>query len=225
MHTNALSLFRTSDGGRRWVAVALRLPIAGLLSFRTVTTGWGTDEHDGGVAAGPTGNHAIYVTHDGGRTWQTQVLPSPVGYLGSVAAFGGGPSFSTSQDGILPVTLFFPAIQQPDALVLYITDDGGRTWQPTTPLSGGSTTVTSVLGAHHVWMLNGRVIYQTRDGGRHWQAVRSHLPLDNAYPLDVVTLHVWFALAGRSTAQGRATLLKTLDGGQMWVLVQPLLHP
>ena len=224
MNSNALALFQTSDGGRRWVAVATRPPISGLLGFRTATTGWGTDEHTGGVPAGPAGAHTIYATQDGGRTWQAQALPSPIGYVGSVASFGGGPSFATPRDGVLPVTLFFQDGQRASALVLYATHDGGRTWRPTTPLRGGSDATAGVLDGHIGWALDGRAAYLTRDGGRHWQAIRSNVSLTYAYPVDVVTPRVVFALAGRFTAQGgRTTLLKTLDGGRTWALAQPLL--
>ena len=81
------------------------------LSFVNETTGWAT----GFTAAD---NFAwLYITHDGGVTWQHQAIPLPA---------------NASQVSTIPPVFFFVSQTQgwaiDSAQVLYQTTDGGQTW-------------------------------------------------------------------------------------------------
>src|SRR6266851_5935386 len=86
------TIFRTTNGGKSWVAVAstgsdntpATFPSFGHKSglvFVNASTGWAT-------------SNGLYVTHDGGATWQQQPLPAQACCL--------LPTFFTAHDGILP---------------------------------------------------------------------------------------------------------------------------
>src|SRR5581483_9354234 len=99
----AIDIFRTTDGGTTWLKVSSTdqntgnqsgtLPFAGDksgISFISTTTGWVTGTL-------PVDNRAwLYVTHDGGSTWQPQNLPLPANSNVQVATMP--PIFFSSKD-------------------------------------------------------------------------------------------------------------------------------
>ncbi len=116
-------LLATSDGGKSWNELP-QAPMAGRPVFATPRDGW---------VAGNAGGGGIYSTHDGGRTWQgdgpplenlPQSLPTRATY--------GDAKFTDARHGFLPIWLRPSSdAEEPrgTALVLYVTDDGGRSWK------------------------------------------------------------------------------------------------
>ena len=104
-----VSVLRTTDGGKTWLNVATalpgdttppgHLPYGGQKSgirFVNASTGWVT----GTVFAN---NLAwLYVTHDGGSTWNQQTLPLPPNVPPS-QLWIQPPTFFSATDGLLPV--------------------------------------------------------------------------------------------------------------------------
>lgn len=209
---SAVQIFRTSDGGTRWISVSYTavqrsspgsLPYGGSkegLGFRDPTTGFA-----GGRVDGPAGFVYLYVSHDGGATWRHQGLTLPASYGTSYPTFAA-PTFYTPVEGILPVT--FAAAQ-----LVYITHNGGRTWQATRPLHGPVTL--SFGDPQHGWALGAGVLYTTRDEGRHWATMSSNIRFQQDTVLDPTGGAVAFALR-RTAAGGPTTVFRTTDGGRVW---------
>ena len=121
---NPVTIYKTEDGGEDWTKISSSqdkesnpesLPQMGLktgITFLDVSTGWvGFDI--------PAPEPALYVTHDGGQTWQSQELPVPKNNDGLTFSITP-PTFFTKLDGIINVTNI-------DNL-LYVTHDSGKNW-------------------------------------------------------------------------------------------------
>jgi photosystem II stability/assembly factor-like uncharacterized protein len=123
---------------------------------------------NGGTACGSQsipGMATVYLTHDGGNSWASHVLPG-------VAAYGANPAFIDARTGwygssILKTVPSFPGETTFDKL--YLTHDGGSTWSPvptTTAFEGGTF---QFIGPTIGWALYSPSLLLTTDGGRSWQ--------------------------------------------------------
>src|SRR5712692_10069758 len=194
------TIFRTTNGGKSWVAVAstgsdntpATFPYAGRktgLTFVNASTGWAT-------------SNGLYVTHDGGATWQQQPLPAQACCL--------LPTFFTAHDGILP-----------GGSQLFVTHDGGTTWQSTSSLPASSSLVT-FIDMQHGWVAvdNGTMLYRTSDGGAHWAKITPAIAasITSVAQLNFVSTGIGWAL-GYTPEAANTLLFKTTDGGQTWTQV------
>lgn len=212
-------VFRTADGGKTWanVSTALfsdttppgQLPYGGQKSgirFLDGSTGWVT----GSV---PLANLAwLYVTHDGGSTWQQQALPMPPG-LPSARLSVLSPTFFSATDGILPVLFADNTTGSMIATVIYTTRDGGRSWQSTVPVLA-ALPLLSFADMQHGWATDGTALYSTFDGGAHWLKLSPQAGFKNVTRLDFVSDTVGWAIS--SATPTTSTLLKTVDAGRTW---------
>ncbi|HVN51383.1 MAG TPA: hypothetical protein VMT43_08120 [Acidimicrobiales bacterium] len=221
------SLMMTTDGGATWATVDPRLPRTGDVMFYTRTDGY----LGGSVAMNrPFGDRgdALYVTHDGGRTWRKVVVPlddrswpNP-----SWTVIYGVPTFVDSSDGVLPVTL----TKANTALVeWWTTADGGVTWHLSTPPTAGvagieprtlepTAALTSVTGPHAWWVVDDfrgtTETHRTTDVGAHW----THTDDTRL----VWPSPTWFGAANADVAWVLGThLYATTDGGHTWTQVDP----
>jgi photosystem II stability/assembly factor-like uncharacterized protein len=230
------ALLHTTDGGRTWrpvgepgrplqqvdfVASTVGVGIAGTalhLEFVTSVVGWGI--------AGTT----LYRTQDGGRTWQAQSTPLPI----------GGVCFVDQAHGWV-----VNAQQAPTAILS--SADGGRTWHPTTlpPGTGGPTGYANGGGwaqtlrcarPRVLWDLfdfggyaggEGYALYRSADGGHHWRAIAQNQNVVKAAPgpaplpgdLDVVdaaTAYLSGACEACGNGMGTTAIGGTTDGGRTW---------
>src|SRR5712692_127078 len=111
------SILRTNDGGMHWkvVSPANVHHLSGLQgTFLTTSTAW--------VAADMGGSGPLLVlrTTDGGNHWDSISLPESYG------VFIGSPNFINPSDGWLEVRT--AAATQNEAVDIYRTTDGGKTW-------------------------------------------------------------------------------------------------
>lgn len=201
-----VEIFRTTDGGKSWTAVSrtaygsqsnipATFPFTGHktgLTFINASTGWAT---------GPW----LYITHDGGATWQSQILPTAPGQVFAA------PTFFNARDGILPANS-----------QLFVTHDSGTTWQSTSLLPEPSNLVTAFLDMQHGLFAasGGTTLYSTSDGGEHWAKIT---PVFTARitafaQLNFVSTKIGWAL-GYTPEAANTLLFKTTDGGQTWTQI------
>ncbi len=225
-------LLRSTDGGQSWSRLHATLPAPLLprtrspgyitsLSFLNETTGWVTG------SSYSRENSWIYMTNDGGNTWQEQQLPSPQGYSATRRLDLGQPHFFSARDGVLPAasTHF-----DPTGVCAFITHDGGESWQsqPFFALQNYSDEVVdphllidvSVPLPSFTSLTTGWVgnisIYRTTDGGRSWQHFDHQLPIRYSDPgLQFIADRVAFALAYTGEPinfQAPSELYRTMPG-------------
>jgi len=233
-------LLRSTDGGQSWSRLHATLPAPLLprtrspgyitsLSFLNETTGWVTG------SSYSRENSWIYLTNDGGNTWQEQQLPSPQGYAATRLLDLGQPHFFSARDGVLPAasTHF-----DPTGVCAFITHDGGESWQsqPFFALQNYSDEVVdphllidvSVPLPSFTSLTTGWVgnisIYRTTDGGRSWQHFDHQLPIRYSDPgLQFIADRVAFALAYTGEPinfQAPSELYRTTDGGKSWTTLR-----
>ena len=233
-------LLRSTDGGQSWSRLHATLPAPLLprtrspgyitsLSFLNETTGWVTG------SSYSRENSWIYMTNDGGNTWQEQQLPSPQGYSATRLLDLGQPHFFSARDGVLPAasTHF-----DPTGVCAFITHDGGESWQsqPFFALQNYSDEVVdphllidvSVPLPSFTSLTTGWVgtisIYRTTDGGRSWQHFDHQLPIRYSDPgLQFIADRVAFALAFTGEPinfQAPSELYRTMDGGKSWTTLR-----
>jgi photosystem II stability/assembly factor-like uncharacterized protein len=223
----AVDVFRTTDGGKTWTKVSTASPTytspgalspgAEWLTFLDASTGWAT-------GSSPVTQFVwLYVTHDGGSTWNHQTLPPPAHGQGDL--FTGPITFFNSQDGVLPTCFSAGADIYTD---IYVTHDGGTTWNSTSLLPFSTCAVAAFVGASdfidstHGWVLDTAwtpaatttSLYMTSDGGAHWRKLSTSTNFHDIQELDFVSDTVGWAI-GAVTSEA-SFLLKTKDGGRTW---------
>ncbi|HUO05093.1 MAG TPA: choice-of-anchor X domain-containing protein [Candidatus Binataceae bacterium] len=116
-------LFVTSDGGRTWQLTATPEEQFGDVLMVTPMMGWA-------ITWGR--NDQLYVTRDGTRSWQKVSLEAPKEIEPAAEPLNELPTFQDSKHGFVAVTYAggLKARSANLALVLFGTDDGGRTWKP-----------------------------------------------------------------------------------------------
>lgn len=216
--SEGVGLYQTSDAGMHWTRIEQTLGLGhdapGSLSFGcgkagvsfvSLTTGWVS----GSCAAG---GPFLEITHDGGRTWQSQVLPGTSGVLYQSPSTSL-PVFFSARTGYL---VFFEGLT--GRSVLYTTMDGGQTWGPhALPQPPGDLTPTVYFQSlDNGWIISqdGSLVYQTADGGRHWATYRPTPVLKELGSLGFIDSRRGFAEAASSDNQ--SVLLQTIDGGRTW---------
>ncbi len=139
-------------------------------------------------------------------------------------------------DLVRPTTTVAYVLGRDTHIVMYRTNDAGRSWQtsplpPHPPSSTQTNTVAiSALGANQIWMLGGgdastqdqqKALYRSDDGGTHWILVADtsssprssvgHLPYQGlGFSLTVETSRrIWIPL-------GAGPFIASFDGGTKW---------
>ncbi len=213
-----LAIFRTTDGGTTWTKVESTepnnntpgaLPFGGDksgISFLNASTGWATGTE-------PVTNFSwLYVTHDGGATWQHQTLPLPPGVTQTQFSLSP-PTFFGFGRGILPVSY---ANGNGLSLDVYVTTDSGNTWQSRTSVAAS---LAYFLDANQGWATDGSALFVTSDGGLSWTKLPASDVFKNVAHLDFVSNSMGWAISDLNS--GGTQLLKTTDGGQTWTSVTP----
>lgn len=224
---------KTTDGGKTWQKV--QVPGADSLDFRDLKVF--NEKEVLLMSAGPGESSRIYKTKDAGQTWQLiKTNEFEKGFYNGIA-------FWDDKNGILagdPID---------ETLFVLKTSDGGETWQriPVENIpkveegeygfaASGTHIATGENGA--AWIATGgkvaRVFYST-DGGEHWEV--THTPMvsgaaaTGTFSLDFSqqtqkNVVSGIAVGGDYTKEkeGKDNLMKTVDGGKTWTLIDHPLH-
>ncbi|GAB4581618.1 MAG: hypothetical protein Fur0022_43670 [Anaerolineales bacterium] len=194
---------------------------------------------------------SLKMTHDGGRSWQTQSLNPPEILPGS----GGDkpwyyiapPQFISMYDGTLlyriyrlkqvevpPGNIFYGL---PEAHYIFYTHDGGHTWTPRpAPAQIGSV---YFLNDQMGWFLGkgdsdpygSTTLYFTQDGGETWTHPLQDTPLPLWTQLEFLDENFGFGIQPGyvdeldARADGSYHLFVTEDGGKTWTEIEPVLQP
>lgn len=209
-------IYHTTDGGQHWNKTTDYSQIASGLSISGQSTGislkdanniWYTENPASSSerSGDPILDQAVAaVSHDGGKTWQQQQLPTIPGIY--QVKYVTTPPVFIGQKGIMPI---YVQSQHVNGMSLYISDNGGATWH-TTGFAQFTPNQVQVVDAQHAYAdtADGRA-FATGDSGLSWQQIGSTGVIGD---LDLIdnTNGVFI------TATSNQHLLRTSDGGQNW---------
>ena len=215
--SQGVAFYGTVDGGATWTKLSEadtsgnpgHLPLScskGAPVFLNGSTGW----IPGACNAG--GGPFLFVTRDGGRTWNPVNIALPAGYSGSCMCGISSLRFSDATTGVLVLDIYGADGALHD--FLYSTPDGGTSWLHGWVLPPNAFSV-DFLTAAVGWTLdakNNTVLY-TRDGGQHWATLGTIPSSQGVADLQFVNSAIGWALGSEPAGN---TLIKTSDGGQTW---------
>jgi photosystem II stability/assembly factor-like uncharacterized protein len=245
MNSSPGQLFSTADSGATWLKMADAygsenpppgvLPFGGTIRFRDSTTGWIVGSN------ASTTPQRLFITQDGGYTWKQQNFTLPSGLPKGKIDVADPPVFFSSdpKEGVLMTTFIPDSYKTVEyAIVFYITQDGGLTWQCRNPVDYGDTAVDFVNADEWwYWQLEpqdsrstvpakGKFCH-TSDGGKTW----SEISLDNTLKellqqrQNIIEINFFDSKTGWMLVESRdassITLLKTTDSGTNWARVYP----
>ncbi len=218
-----VDVFKTSDGGASWKQTASVNPkqeIPNGIPFPGDKTGLTFADQKNGWITGYWAADSVwfYTTHDGGLTWAFQSIPIPKGYHTEGGSVGThSPQFFGSKEGVLPVVF---RGQNPPALMLYTTQDGGISWNATPPVQSALESLESFRGfqwsivdAQHSFVSDGYKLYYTSDGSHSFVSITPNINFKNLQQLDFVSEQLGLAIID-------GILWKTNDGGHIWTEVK-----
>jgi photosystem II stability/assembly factor-like uncharacterized protein len=154
----------------------------------------------------------LFVSHDGGSTWYQQSLALPPGVPPAQLSLVS-PTFFSATGGILPVIFSDGLTGKGIATDVYMTHNGGTTWESTTPLPFAATSI-DFVDMQHGWVTDGMSLYQTSDGGQHWAKLSPGANFKQITTLSFVSNTAGWAIGGQG--KNSSLLLKTADGGKTW---------
>lgn len=219
--SQGVAFYGTVDGGASWTKLSEadtsgnpgHLPLScskGVPVFLNASTGW----IPGACNAG--GGPFLFVTRDGGRTWNAVNIAMPArGTLTCDCAIESL-RFWDNKHGALVLNNAYQDPRGYPQNFLYTTTDGGRSWQLGTLLPTNAYSV-YFLDAAHAWTLDAKAnsLLFSGDGGQHWSTAGTIPTNSNGVVGDFqfVTPQVGWALGADSRG---LPILKTVDGGATW---------
>ena len=245
MNSSPGQLFATTDGGAAWSQIATTsgtenidpgaLPFGGEVVFRDSATGWVVG------ANASTAPNRLYITQDGGHTWQQQKLALPTGYLkGKINVETSPVLFPPDfKEGVLKAAFVPDSYKTVDyANIFYITRDGGLTWQSRKPIQPDGIR-SAFINADNwwYWQTESREsgstapvkvkLCHTADAGRTWSEISPDKTLQELFQsgqdirdLDFIDDKTgWMLISPQDTSSD--ILLKTTDGGKNWRHIYP----
>ncbi len=219
MSSSSLSVGRllaTDDGAKTWNAPQGDPGEAGSLCFFSST--------DGLLTAG-LGNSELWATHDGSKTWQQMSFKAPPSISPADLPAYGEPICRTSKHGLMPVT--YTPTDYPErrgfatALVLFVTDDAGKTWSidtivPNLPdISHGYTVQSAIVDSSAITVTESAGIVTMAVASPNTEVRRITLSTFKEVP------DISFADATHGWASTHSGMFSTNDGGATWIPIAP----
>jgi photosystem II stability/assembly factor-like uncharacterized protein len=209
-------LFATSDNGKTWslMAAAAPTPGTGGLPLAGVKTGVRFRDPLNGVLTGAetrSGQAALWVGADGGKTWEKRELPVPGGLQASQISLDP-PVFLTGKEMVMPATYSSSRL----ARLFYLSHDGGQTWTANSPVYNSG--LWAVAGVRDFYVWDGTTLQATHDAGKTWTVVKTAFrPGRNLLQVEFSGAKYGWALVSEPQS-GLVILHKTTDGGRTWNL-------
>jgi photosystem II stability/assembly factor-like uncharacterized protein len=226
------ALFHTTDGGKTWVQAQHLLLVqynyAPAISFADQHTGIITGSEGKNQALSPT----ILLTHDGGASWRSIPISSPVPSQWQLVALFS-PQFLTPNDGVVSASYQSSGTQGQHGFAIFSTHDGGETWSSSPIINVGTASAfgTQFFDAHHasvfVSQANQVQRYVSNDGGQQWSQIALNPPGQVISTGGGVSLPDFTSLMTGSLltvsqpggSSSPTSLYTTTDGGATWVQV------
>ena len=223
--SNSVEMFQTSDGGATWLSVfnndptrpdsSGSLPLSGIkngMTFLDANTGWVTGTRPVG------GEVYLFVTQDGGVSWERQSIPLPIGY--ETFQYMPLAPYFFENDGFLPLMIY---LSDSTALTFFTTHDGGTNWtgDPTNANSMVIPGLYAFADALHGWCWDGGTnLFSTADGGQIWNEILASLDLRERlsqmeFVPGIAGQFTGWALSSVDEA-GHSQLYRTTDNGGTW---------
>ncbi|GHO49305.1 hypothetical protein KSX_74680 [Ktedonospora formicarum] len=218
MQTEYTRVWHSSDGGKSWqLLVENKASQGSQIMLPGLWTAF--PDKSTGIQNGLTYSNLV-VSHDGGRSWQSQNLPS-MDYA-SGASTQKEPIFFNAHYGIIPVQTLIAGHY---TLFYYTTHDGAKTWQASPTLYLGNTNPQISYGdAQHWFILQKEILYITEDGGSYWTHMNPKIPGKAVINFSFTSNTEGWAITSKTDSQdyktytqdGSTFLLHTVDGGKTW---------
>jgi photosystem II stability/assembly factor-like uncharacterized protein len=215
-------LWRTLDGGGTWSRLqdlntsrpsAVNLNYDG---FRTALSF--SDERHGTLMS--WGNDALYLTQDGGLTWEARSLPQVPEAIASQASRGLSQRLVHLPDLLVDLVRVYATDAPYPTAIGYtrISADGGSTWSALRPLPGGPSLFPGVpefQDSKHWLLAEGRRLWRTSDGGQTWEPRAPQLPASISISnVQLAAGGLMWAVGGDGAKPDR--LFRSRDGGSHW---------
>lgn len=148
LNSNDYTLFRSTDRGLTWTAVATNILLNNIRSFHFVNSGTGFI----------SGYSGLYKTTDGGLTWQN-ILTFTSWPIIAIRFYDEKTGYAYKEDGQMLKTI-----------------DGGKTWTATTPLVFDVYSI-FFADANTIYASGEQAkIYKSSDGGATWKIISPVVP-------------------------------------------------
>jgi len=212
MHKHPVALLATVDGGETW-HVKMDYGSSALFSctksgvaFGDPLVGFAT------IADCPIDGIETDWTYDGGLTWLGRMTPLPQDHLDNVGECDAHSPQFVSASLAFAAADCTPYASPETVAFLFSTRDAGASWEIRRYPGGTLLFIDENTG----WAL-GRDIYQTTDSGLHWERVKT-VTWDGQFSF--VSPSEGWAVA---RSDGEVALVRTLDGGTTWALLEPVI--
>lgn len=217
---HATALYQTSDGGQTWSRIldpftghSLQTCHKNAFAFADAKNGWAALDCQGSVS-GP----ALAYTTNGGSAWGDVQLPPPPDHPAlfeeSANCYTHSPYRFGLDRGTVGIVCESSDQAEADLNFLYLTDDGGQTWQAKPAPLGQFSFYTWMQG-----YLAGSTIYSTDDRGTTW-VPRADVQWFGE--LNFINSQVGWVVAHY---QGATLLMSSRDGGATWNELSPVIGP
>ncbi len=178
-------------------------------AFADAMNGWRTLD-----CPSEPGEVFLATTDDGGIEWEQIALPPPSEqpdlFISASSCWTSAPTMHSNETGAVMVSCNLKSSTQDPRNLVYLTDDGGATWETHGAPDGQLT----FLRPSHGWLF-GKDIYWSDDGGRSWSKIKT-VSWDGQFSFVSESLGWAIARSGEEIA-----LVRTFEGGETWTLMEP----